>query len=86
MFSDLARYSYSVYISYIMSCFNVGYLCVFCVCVCVCVCVLVLFAMQHCKIYIALWYIVRGDFTLNLLTVSIVIISLYTVLLTCFKD
>jgi len=35
-------------------------------------------------------YLVRGDFrpviTLNLLTVSIVIISLYTVLLTCFKD
>jgi len=34
-------------------------------------------------------YLVRGDFrsviTLNLLTVSIVVISLYTVLLTCFK-
>ena len=54
------------------------------------VCVLVLFATQHCKICIALWYLVRGVFrpviTLNLLTVSIVIISLYTVLLTCFKD
>jgi len=54
------------------------------------VCVRELFATQHCKICIALWYLVRVDFrpviTLNLLTVSIVIISLYTVLLTCFKD
>ena len=35
--------------------------------------------LSHCKICIALWYLVRGDFrpviTLNLLTVSIVIIS-----------
>jgi len=54
------------------------------------VCVRQLFATQHCKFCIALWYLVGGDFrpviTLNLLTVSIVIISLYTVLLTCFKD
>jgi len=71
----------SMYTSYITFCFNVGYLC--------CLCVCVLFATQHRKICIALWYLVRGDFrpviTLNLLTVSIVIISLYTVLLTCFK-
>jgi len=45
---------------------------------------------QHCTICIALWYLVRGDLrpviTVNSLTVTIVIISLYTtVLLTCFK-
>ena len=45
-----------------------------------CVCVRELFATQHYKICIALWYLIRGDFrpviTLNVLTVSIVIISL----------
>ena len=45
--------SYSVYTSYITFCFNVGYLC--------CVCVCELFATQHCKICVALWYLVRGD-------------------------
>jgi len=69
---------YEVYITF---CFNVGYLC------CVCESYLMCNTVKNC---IALWYLVRGDFrpviTMNLLTVTIVIISLYTVLLTCLKD
>ena len=54
-----------------------------------CVSVCVSYLLSNSKICISLWYLVIGDFrpviTLNLLTVSLVIVSLYTVLLTCFK-
>ena len=58
---------------------NVGHLC----------CVCASYLLCNTKICIALWYLLKSDFcpviTLNLLTVSFVIISLYTVLLTCLK-